>query len=92
MLIYFTLNARYREASAEVVDVFMEFADAVERASIDEAYIDLTNVVAKRMSEDESPIIANQVANTFVVGYGPKQCKDPDKAKTAAAGILVFIH
>ena len=37
----------YRQAGAEVMEVFSRFSDCCERASIDEAYIDLTESVKK---------------------------------------------
>lgn len=36
---------RYREAGKEVIDVLCSFGVRVERASIDEAYLDLTSVI-----------------------------------------------
>lgn len=62
---------RFREAGAEVIAVLSKFSDCVERASIDEAYIDLTEEVRKRMdtlgSDNISP---EQLPNTFIVGWG----------------------
>ncbi|WAR14665.1 POLH-like protein [Mya arenaria] len=40
---------KYREGGAEVIEVLSRFSDCVERASVDEAYIDLTDEVNKRM-------------------------------------------
>ena len=37
----------YREASAEVIHVLSTFSDSLERASIDEAYIDLTEAIKR---------------------------------------------
>ena len=37
----------YREAGAEVIKVLSTFSDALERASIDEAYIDLTDAIKR---------------------------------------------
>ena len=37
----------YREASAEVIQVLSTFSDSLERASIDEAYIDLTEAIKR---------------------------------------------
>jgi len=41
---------RYREAGAEVIEVLLQFGGIVERASIDEAYIELTSMVDERIS------------------------------------------
>ena len=38
---------RYRDACAEVMDVLRTFTDVCERASVDEAYLDLTDRVQK---------------------------------------------
>lgn len=54
-----------------MIAVLSKFSDCVERASIDEAYIDLTEEVRKRMdtlgSDNVSP---EQLPNTFIVGWG----------------------
>ncbi|MCT4563742.1 MAG: DNA polymerase IV [Maledivibacter sp.] len=42
-------HSRYREVSREVFDIFYELTDMVEPLSIDEAYLDVTNI-------DKSPI------------------------------------
>lgn len=69
---------KFREAGAEVIAVLSKFSDCVERASIDEAYIDLTEEVRKRMdtlgSDNISP---EQLPNTFIVGWGDN--KDGNK-------------
>ena len=38
---------RYRDACAEVMQVLQNFADICERASVDEAYLDLTDKVER---------------------------------------------
>ena len=45
----FNVFVRYRDAGAEVINVLLQFSGIVERASIDEAYIDLTQVVEDKM-------------------------------------------
>lgn len=37
--------APYREAGAEIIEVLSRFCDNCERASVDEAYLDLTDIV-----------------------------------------------
>eukprot|EP00079_Xenopus_tropicalis_P013540 XP_002942198.3 PREDICTED: DNA polymerase eta [Xenopus tropicalis] len=65
----------YREASVEVMEVMSRFA-VVERASIDEAYIDLTDSVQKRLREmGVAPIPGELLKTTYVQGY--PQC-EPD--------------
>lgn len=45
---------RYRDAGKEVIDVLWSFGVCIERASIDEAYVDMTAVVNKMLTETES--------------------------------------
>jgi len=63
---------KYRQASAEVFQVLTSMCQNVERASIDEAFLDLTGLVDKRISElsDESNyrnINKNTLLNTCAV-------------------------
>ena len=63
---------KYREAGKEVIDVLMTFEGCVvERASIDEAYLDITKVVDRRIRESEAgsqAVCEGDLPNTFVVG------------------------
>ncbi|KAK8757480.1 hypothetical protein V5799_004897 [Amblyomma americanum] len=74
---------RYREAGAEVLSVLCQFSDVVERASIDEAYLDLTETCKT------VPIPSNVDAlpNTYL-GQRPKVTASQDgtdpKAELAA--------
>ncbi|XP_065611753.1 DNA polymerase eta [Cyrtonyx montezumae] len=66
---------RYRDASAEVMEVLSRFA-AIERASIDEAYLDLTASARERLRELRGrPLEAELLPTTFVqglpAGHGP---------------------
>ncbi|GFT44880.1 DNA polymerase eta [Nephila pilipes] len=63
---------RYREAGASVMEVLCKFCDCVERASIDEAYLDLTELINVRMQEDNR-VSADQIPNTFVIGWEDKE-------------------
>lgn len=38
---------RYREAGAEVISILQTFSEVCERASVDEAYLDLTETVER---------------------------------------------
>ncbi|XP_074753068.1 DNA polymerase eta [Athene noctua] len=59
---------RYREASAEVMKVLSRFA-AIERASIDEAYLDLTGSARERLRALRGrPLAATMLPTTFVQG------------------------
>ena len=59
---------RFREAGAEVIEVLSRFSKCIERASVDEAYIDLTSEVDRRMADMEPhSITTKHLQNTFVV-------------------------
>ena len=49
-----------------MINVLSRFSNCVERASIDEAYIDLTEEVKRRLDIKPEP---DQLQNTFVVGH-----------------------
>lgn len=71
----FICSYRYREASQRVFKVLSEFSLFVERASIDEAYIDLTNAVNDHISSNHNPITETDLPNTFVQGYSDQSSK-----------------
>ena len=58
-----------------MIQVFLQFGAIVERASIDEAYIDLTNLVDERLQtvQNSQGLDAGQISNTFVVGFEEEQ-------------------
>lgn len=59
---------RYREASVEVMGVMSRFA-VIERASIDEAYVDLTSAVRERLQKQQGqPISADLLSTTYIEG------------------------
>ncbi|XP_062980297.1 DNA polymerase eta isoform X2 [Elgaria multicarinata webbii] len=59
---------KYREASVEVMEVMSRFA-VIERASIDEAYMDLTGAVQERLQKMKGqPVVAEQLATTYIQG------------------------
>ena len=43
--------SKYRDAGREVIEALLPFRAVVERASVDEAYLDLTQLVIKRKSQ-----------------------------------------
>lgn len=54
-----------------MIAVLSKFSNCVERASIDEAYIDLTEEVKKRMDASRGhDVTPEQLPNTFIVGWG----------------------
>jgi DNA polymerase eta len=65
-----------------VIDVLCKFGKCVERASIDEAYIDLTMEVEERMKQIDQ-IEDRQLPNTFTVGW---EGDEKDKAKGTVEG------
>nr|XP_045012466.1 DNA polymerase eta isoform X2 [Jaculus jaculus] len=69
---------KYREASVEVMGVMSRFA-VIERASIDEAYIDLTSAVQERLQKLQGqPISADLLPTTYIEGLprGPTAAED----------------
>ncbi len=61
---------RYRDAGKEVIQVLLQFKGAVvERASVDEAYLDITRMVQERMEEKgKGSVTSKDVPNTHIVG------------------------
>ncbi|XP_043595263.1 DNApol-eta isoform X1 [Bombus pyrosoma] len=64
-------TSRYRSAGREVINVIKKHCNIIERASVDEAYLDITDLVCKRMSTYSISLnhLVTQLSNTFVVGY-----------------------
>ncbi|GAB0093788.1 DNA polymerase eta [Sergentomyia squamirostris] len=63
---------KYRDAGKEVARVLQSFTPNLERASVDEAYLDITSNVVERMKaidKGEYFIRPENVANTFAVGF-----------------------
>lgn len=49
----------------------------IERASVDEAYLDITELVEKKMSSGSSQMdFSNKLTNSFVVGYCKNDSND----------------
>lgn len=74
---------RYRASGREVINVIKEHCDIIERASVDEAYLDITDLVSKRMSTNliSSKHLIKQLSNTFVVGYSKDGKNDEGKKR-----------
>ncbi|XP_016959518.2 DNA polymerase eta [Drosophila biarmipes] len=65
-------TSKYRDAGKEVANVLQRFTKLLERASVDEAYLDITETVNLRMQQMQSGDFALQpqeLVNTFAVGY-----------------------
>ncbi|XP_058819374.1 DNA polymerase eta [Topomyia yanbarensis] len=63
---------KYREAGKEVAAVLQTFTPLLERASVDEAYMDITERVLARlhdMNEGKFQLLPDRLANTYAVGY-----------------------
>ncbi|KAG7462902.1 hypothetical protein MATL_G00189640 [Megalops atlanticus] len=66
---------QYREASVEVIEVMSRFA-VIERASIDEAYMDLTAAVQQRLKDMEGQQVAPELLKTTYVQGFPQANSD----------------
>lgn len=66
----------YREASVEVIEVMSRFA-VVERASIDEAYMDLTSAVQERLKDASAKRVEQHLLKTtYIQGFPLDQSED----------------
>ncbi|XP_022912036.2 DNA polymerase eta [Onthophagus taurus] len=59
---------KYRDAGKRVADVLQTFTSLLERASVDEAYLDITEAVNKRIELQYVPNVSN-LPNTHVAGF-----------------------
>ncbi|KAJ8248629.1 hypothetical protein GJAV_G00244050 [Gymnothorax javanicus] len=89
----------YREASVEVIEIMSRFA-VIERASIDEAYIDLTASVQQRLRDMEGQQVApDLLKTTHVQGFpqadsnqqGATEGAAPDKEELRARGLQQWL-
>lgn len=64
-------TSRYRIAGREVVEVLMKHCNVIERASVDEAYLDITEVVDREITSSQPSLteMIEGLPNTFVIGY-----------------------
>ncbi|KAI8122332.1 DNA polymerase eta [Lucilia cuprina] len=63
---------KYREAGKEVANVLQRFTPLLERASVDEAYLDITDSVNKRlqaMNDGTFVLQPQELVNTYAVGF-----------------------
>ncbi|CAJ1067309.1 DNA polymerase eta [Xyrichtys novacula] len=75
----------YREASVEVIEVMSRFA-VIERASIDEAYMDLTSAVQQRLKTmSDQQMEPHLLKTTYIQGY-PQSLPEQE----ASAGEVVL--
>ncbi|XP_072393532.1 DNA polymerase eta isoform X2 [Diabrotica undecimpunctata] len=59
---------KYRDAGKRVADVLQTFTTLLERASVDEAYLDVTESVLKKIQDGIDDLTIDKLKNTFVVG------------------------
>ncbi|XP_047138670.1 DNA polymerase eta isoform X2 [Hydra vulgaris] len=60
---------QFREAGAEVIEILAGFADCLERASVDEAYMDLTELINRDFCNyDIEEVALHTFQNTNIVG------------------------
>lgn len=69
-VLFFEIISRYRDASKQVADALIAFTQNIERASIDESYIDATDLVNKRLENGFYRLSVAQLPDTHVVGCG----------------------
>ncbi|XP_008554583.1 DNA polymerase eta [Microplitis demolitor] len=76
-------TGRYRAAGKEVIDVLKKHCNIIERASVDEAYLDITDLVDKKMEtiHSQPKNLVAQLSNTYVVGYCDYETNDEEKRK-----------
>ncbi|XP_038593220.1 DNA polymerase eta [Micropterus salmoides] len=74
----------YREASVEVIEVMSRFA-VIERASIDEAYMDLTAAIQQRLKNiTDKEIDPRLLRTTYIQGYPQSSPEHEASAEDAA--------
>lgn len=85
---------KYREASVEVMEIMSRFA-VIERASIDEAYVDLTSAVQERLEKlQDQPISADWLPTTYIEGLpqGPTTAEGTvQKEEMRKQGLLQWL-
>ncbi|XP_069698469.1 DNA polymerase eta [Periplaneta americana] len=81
---------KYREAGREVVNVLCQLSDCVERASVDEAYIDVTEAVERRIKSLKTldRVQPSQLGTTFVVGFTDVDSNDEEMRQNGLASWL----
>ena len=62
---------KYRHAGAEVISILSRYTSCIERASVDEAYLDITNSVFERMEAlSFKSVLSSDLPSTHVAGLG----------------------
>ena len=76
-----------KEASAKIFDILLKHCECVEKASIDEAYLDLTDLVAERMTTPTATVLDTvRFTSSFVVGTA--QATDEEQASSSSSTLV----
>ena len=60
---------KYRHAGAEVISILSRYTSCIERASVDEAYLDITSIVFEKMEEmGFESVLTSDLPSTHVAG------------------------
>lgn len=71
--------SNYRKASADVMAVLSRFSKIIEKASIDEAFIDITSIVHKRISDfNFNRVQSDNLRQTHIAGIANKGLKSEE--------------
>ncbi|KAJ3610733.1 hypothetical protein NHX12_022824 [Muraenolepis orangiensis] len=84
----------YREASVEVIEVMSRFA-VIERASIDEAYMDLTEAVQLRLKDmtEGQRVDPDLLRTTFIQGFPQGEFSETlDKEEQRSRGLQQWLR
>ncbi|KAL0106543.1 hypothetical protein PUN28_016321 [Cardiocondyla obscurior] len=76
-------TSRYRKAGRQVIDVIKKHCNIIERASVDEAYLDITDIVDKRLASSEVSLkeLISSLTNTYIVGYSEVDKNDEEERR-----------
>ncbi|KAK0173565.1 hypothetical protein PV328_006741 [Microctonus aethiopoides] len=77
-------TSRYRNAGKQVIEVLAKYCNVVERASVDEAYLDITDLVEsklEKMSYASLDEIKKGLSSSFVVGHCDNDSNDEEKRR-----------
>ncbi|XP_014211757.1 DNA polymerase eta [Copidosoma floridanum] len=74
-------TSRYRSAGREVIDVLKKHCSIVERASVDEAYLDITQIVDEKLAKEniESSDLFTELSTTYIVGHSEVGVNNEEK-------------
>ncbi|XP_029159577.1 DNA polymerase eta-like [Nylanderia fulva] len=74
-------TSRYRKAGSSVIKVIKKHCNVIERASVDEAYLDITDIVDKRLTATNitPKELISSLANTYIVGYSEINKNDEEE-------------